>query len=201
MNAVVPKSHKRTVATLAAVVVGMFAFGYALVPLYDVFCEITGIGGKTGRTTAEAVAVDPVDTSRLITVQFMGTEAVGLPWEFGPITRSVKVHPGAVADATYFARNLSSRAVTGQAVPSVAPQRAARHFKKTECFCFVNQLLEPGERKEMPIRFVVDRDVPANVDTITLSYSFFNADKFAEDRPEDRVKDAVTGADPAPKGG
>ena len=174
-------SNQRMVLKLAGVVLAMFAFGYALVPLYDVFCEITGIGGKTGRTTASAAAVEPVDKSRLITVQFTGTRTVGLPWDFGPVTRTVKLHPGEIGEATYFAKNLSTRRVVGQAVPSVAPQRAARHFKKTECFCFVNQPLEAGERKEMPIRFVVDRDVPANVDTITLSYAFFNADKFAED--------------------
>lgn len=166
---------------LGIAVVGMFAFGYALVPLYDVFCEITGIGGKTGRATAEAAAVAPVDRSRTIKVQFTATSAVGLPWDFGPVTTELELHPGEIGDAVYFALNRSSRRMTGQAVPSVAPQKAAKYFKKTECFCFRNQPLDSGERKEMPIRFIVDRDVPEDVHVITLSYSFFNADKFAGD--------------------
>lgn len=174
-------TNKPLLFKLGIAVVAMFAFGYALVPLYEVFCEITGIGGKTGREDVAVAAVAPVDESRMITVQFTSTSAVGLPWDFGPITQTVKLHPGEVGDAIYFALNRSSRRMVGQAVPSVAPQKAAKHFKKTECFCFRNQPLDSGERKEMPIRFIVDRDLPKDVTTITLSYSFFNADKFADD--------------------
>jgi len=152
----------------------MFGFGYALVPLYDVFCEITGLGGKTG--VAEESRVENVaDTSRELTVEFLGTVSSGLPWEFRPTTKKMKIHPGRVYETTYFARNLADRATTGRAVPSVAPGAAGTYFRKTECFCFSEQRFGPGEGREMPVRFVVDRDLPADIRTISLSYTFFDA--------------------------
>lgn len=185
------KTRNRMVFKLGLVVVGMFAFGYALVPLYEVFCDITGIGGKTGRVDPTVAAVASVDESRLITIEFTATSTVGLPWDFAPLTKTMKLHPGEVGDALYYALNRSQRRIVGQAVPSVAPQRAAKYFKKSECFCFRNQPLDGGERKEMPLRFIVDRDLPKDVRTITLSYSFFNADKFAEE-DDATVSDAAT---------
>lgn len=178
-------TNKRLVALLGCMVVGMFAFGYALGPLYDVLCEITGLGGKTGVISEQKAREGKVAQDRLVTVQFVGTVTAGLPWNFTPTVHSVKVNPGQAVDASFIAENRSSRAVVGQAVPSVAPQEAARHFKKTECFCFVQQTLAAGEEKEMPLRFLVDADLPAHVTTITLSYSFFNADKFAPSEGED----------------
>jgi cytochrome c oxidase assembly protein subunit 11 len=127
-----------------------------------------------------------VDENRWITVQFTSHTATGLPWEFQPVTRTVKVRPGAVTDAVYVARNKSSYPFFGRATYSVAPAIAAVHFKKTECFCFTNQLLNGGERREMPVRFVVERAIPEDVATITLSYSFFNAEKYLS--PEDKAK-------------
>lgn len=166
---------RRTGVKLALVALGMFAFGYALVPLYDVICEVTGLNGKTGR--AEATVTTVPDTERWVTVEFTGSSQGGLPWEFRPQQSSMRVHPGAVAVAYYLARNSAGETITGQAVPSVAPNKAAVHFKKIECFCFTQQTLKADETRLMPVRFVVGTDLPKDVHTVTLSYAFFNSDK------------------------
>ena len=168
------RSNRRTALRLVVVVVAMFGFGYALVPLYDVLCEITGLGGRTGVVAADALD-DGVDRHRTVQVQFLGTVNSRLPWEFRPSVASMEVHPGQVYETTYFARNLSTAAVTGQARPSVAPSVASLHFNKTECFCFVEQTLAPGEARDMPVRFVLSRDLPPEIATVTLSYTFFNS--------------------------
>lgn len=160
---------------LLVVAVAMFGFGYALVPLYDVFCEITGINGKTKRSTIQQAA--KVDTSRWITVEFTGHTDSNLAWEFRPLQNKMRVHPGQVVIAKYVARNTSGKTNTGRAVPSVSPSKAAGHFKKIECFCFTEQQLKAGEQKEMPVQFYVDTDVPEEVDKITLSYAFFNTNR------------------------
>ena len=170
------RANRRTASRLAVVVLAMFGFGYALVPLYDILCEVTGLGGRTG--VVEANALDrTVDTSRLVKVQFLGTVNSRLPWEFRPTVATMRVHPGKVYEATYFARNLSDQSTVGQARPSVAPTIASLHFNKTECFCFVNQAFEAGEAREMPVRFVLDRKLPKGVEEVTLSYTFFNVDE------------------------
>lgn len=171
------RANRRVGLKLAGVALGMFVFGYALVPLYDVFCDVTGLNGKTGR--AEATASDTIDQDRWVTVEFTGNSMSGLPWEFQPLQKSVRVHPGEVAVAYYEARNTVSEAITGQAVPSVAPNKAATYFKKIECFCFSQQQLKAGEQKVMPVRFVVSADLPKEVGTVTLSYAFFNADQIS----------------------
>jgi cytochrome c oxidase assembly protein subunit 11 len=153
----------------------MFGFGYALVPLYDLLCDITGINGKVAR--AEASIARDVGESRTVTVEFMGNAMVGLPWEFKPITKKMDVHVGRLTEAKYFVRNLTNDTIVGQAIPSVAPGVAAAKFKKIECFCFSQQTLKPGEAREMPVRFVVEKDLDSAVHTITLSYAFFNTDK------------------------
>lgn len=158
----------------------MFGFGYALVPLYDVLCQITGIGGKTGTVAAAEARAQAVDTTRWITVEFTGNTAAGLPWEFGPEVKKLRVHPGEIAEAQFFARNISGARTVGQAVPSVTPARAARYFKKTECFCFSHQALEADETRQMPVRFVVETDLPEDIRTITLSYAFYDSAKYAE---------------------
>jgi cytochrome c oxidase assembly protein subunit 11 len=171
------RANRRTVTKAAIVALAMFGFGFALVPLYDVFCDITGLGGRTGRV--EASAVGKVDTSRKVTVEFTGNAASGLPWEFRPLIKRLEVHPGEVVEVKYYVRNTASEALVGQAVPSVAPGRAAADFNKVECFCFTQQRLEPGESREMPVRFVVSTTLLDDVRTITLSYAFFNADKMS----------------------
>ncbi|MEE8387606.1 MAG: cytochrome c oxidase assembly protein [Acidiferrobacterales bacterium] len=168
-------ANRRTMRKLFFMAVAMFGFGYALVPLYDVFCELTGINGKTRRGTIEQAA--KVDTSRWITVEFTGHTNSSLAWEFRPLQSKMRVHPGQVVIAKYIARNISGVLVTGRAIPSVSPSRAAKHFKKIECFCFTEQTLRAGEEKEMPVQFYVDTKVPEEVDTITLSYAFSKVSK------------------------
>lgn len=169
------RANRRVGLKLAGVALGMFVFGYALVPLYDVFCDVTGLNGKTGR--AEAMVKETVDESRWVTVEFTGNSMSGLPWEFRALQHSMRVHPGEVAVAYYEVRNTAAETIVGQAVPSVAPNKAATHFKKIECFCFSQQQLAANEYKKMPVRFVVSTDLPKEVGTVTLSYAFFNADQ------------------------
>lgn len=170
----------RSFVRVAAVAVAMFGFGYLLVPLYDVFCEITGLNGKTGRLEEAAVAdrYEP-DLTREIKVQFVANNNLGMPWEFGPSVATMTVHPGKVYATTFLARNPTSRDMIGQAVPSVAPGRASRYFNKTECFCFNQQPLAAGETKEMPLRFIVDPNLPRDVTTLTLAYTVFDVTRVA----------------------
>ncbi len=170
-------ANRRLALKLAGVTLAMFAFGYALSPMYDVMCKAFGINGKTGRTDAQTVAAQPVDMSRTVTVEFTGLATSGLPWEFKPLTKKMDLHPGETHEVKYLVRNLAKEEITGQAIPSVTPGESAPHFKKIECFCFTRQTLKPGETREMPVRFVVDAGLDRDVQTITLSYSFFNIDK------------------------
>ncbi len=165
----------RLVRRLCVLVAAMFGFGYALVPLYNVFCEITGLNGKTGRLSADAAATMVEDSSRLITVEFVTSVNSGFPWQFRPLVTSVKVHPGVETNVDFEVINQSTDATIGQAVPSVAPSEAARYFSKTECFCFTEQTLVAGETKRMPVRFVVNPKLPGHIDTLTLGYTFFRA--------------------------
>ena len=169
------EKNRRTTRTLVLAALAMFGFGFALVPLYDVFCEITGLNGKTGGAVAEMPAATP-DTSRWVTVEFTGSVSQGMPWEFRPLQKKLRVHPGQVTVAQYYVRNTTDETIVGRAVPSVAPGLAAAHFKKIECFCFSEQTLKPGEAREMPVRFTVAPELAATIGTVTLSYTFFNAD-------------------------
>jgi cytochrome c oxidase assembly protein subunit 11 len=168
-------ANRRVVKRLGIAAVAMFGFGFAMVPLYDVFCDITGINGKTGRIEQEVALSQEVDEERLVTVEFLAIVNSKLPWEFRPMIRRIKVHPGEVTEVNYFARNKTDRLVAGQAIPSLAPGLAAKYFNKTECFCFSRQTLQPGESKEMPLRFVVDPQLPEEIRTVSLSYTFFPA--------------------------
>jgi cytochrome c oxidase assembly protein subunit 11 len=161
------------VLKLCAAVVGMFAFGFALVPLYDVFCEVAGLNGKTSNEAYQAVEVK-IDESRTITVQFVAQNNDGMTWAFEPSDRMVKVHPGAATNTTFYAKNPSSKKMVAQAIPSVSPGRAAEYFHKTECFCFNQQTLAGGEEIDMPLQFIVDQDLPKDINTITLSYTIFD---------------------------
>ena len=172
--------YKVLVSKLLVVTLCMFAFGYALVPLYDLFCEVTGIGGKTGRVEQVVADREQVVTDRLVTVEFTSVTTTGIPWEFKAKVNKLDVHPGEINEIIYSATNKSSRTVVGQAIPSVTPGLAGKYFNKTECFCFTQQTLQGNEQKDMPVRFIIDPDLPDDVHTITLSYSFFNAEKYAE---------------------
>ncbi len=172
-------ANRRLALKLAAVTLAMFGFGYALSPMYDAMCKALGINGKTGRTDAQTVAAQPVDVTRTVTVEFTGLAISGLPWEFKPLVKKLELHPGETREVKYLVRNLAKEEITGQAIPSVTPGETAPHFKKIECFCFTRQTLKPGETREMPVRFVVDAGLDKGVQTITLSYSFFNIDKLS----------------------
>ena len=159
---------------LAFMAVAMFGFGFALVPLYNVFCDITGLNGKTGRIQVSALE-QSIDPSRLVTVEFLTMVNSRLNWEFEPLVQRMQVHPGQLYTAEFFARNLSEQRTVGQAVPSISPGIAGQYFNKTECFCFSQQVFEAGEKRQMPVRFVVDSGLPSDIKTLTLSYTFFNS--------------------------
>jgi cytochrome c oxidase assembly protein subunit 11 len=164
----------------------MFGFGYSLVPLYNVFCEVTGLNGKTGElSAAEAAALRP-DLEREVTVEFVTSVSAGLPWRFSAPAQKVVVHPGVVTAVEFAIVNDGGRDMVGQAIPSVAPATAARYFSKTECFCFTQQPLVAGQLKKMPVRFVVDPKLPVDVQTVTLGYTFFEAVPGAADNNETR---------------
>ncbi|HVY64933.1 MAG TPA: cytochrome c oxidase assembly protein [Gammaproteobacteria bacterium] len=151
----------------------MFGFGFALVPLYSVFCVLTGFGGRTAN--AAAVVVEKPDPSRVVRVEFLGSVVRGSDWDFQPDVSHMDLHPGQLYETHFLARNLLDRAVVGQAVPSIAPGEAARYFHKTECFCFTSQHFEPHEERELKVAFLVAPELPADVDTLTLSYTYFSA--------------------------
>ncbi len=165
----------RIATKLAVFALAMFGFGYALVPLYDVLCDVTGLNGKTGEITAEAVNDLVVDYDRTVTVEFDTNVNSELPWQFEALDKKLVVHPGEVTEAVFVAVNTAATAVTGQAIPSVSPSQASLYFNKAECFCFTQQTLAAHERKEMLVRFVVEADLPKKISTLTLSYTFFVA--------------------------
>ena len=175
-------NNLRMVGKLVVVTAGMFAFGYALVPLYQAICEMTGInilslserqvpGGGTARRDVKIPGNSQIDLNRTITVEFDANSRG--PWEFKPAQRSVQVHPGQLTTVMYEFRNVQDRRMAAQAIPSYAPRQAAAHFNKLECFCFQQYVLEPGERRQWPVAFVIDPKLSRDVTTITLSYTFF----------------------------
>ncbi|WP_085299992.1 cytochrome c oxidase assembly protein [Cognaticolwellia mytili] len=166
-------SVKKTVKKLMLIVFGMFGFGFAMVPLYDVFCDITGLNGKPSNVAATYNAAT-IDTERTITVQFLTRTAKGIPWKFEPMMNEIKVHPGERKTVKFYAKNESVNDIVGQAVPSVSPGRAAVYFQKIECFCFNSQPLKATEDVEMGLQFYVDLDLPDDVSTITLSYTLYD---------------------------
>jgi len=169
MNSRAP--NRRLVTRLLLAVVVMFAFGFALVPLYDVMCKAFGINGKTAGQYEGSQVVDP---TREVRVQFLPTNNADMVWDFYSKAAEVTVHPGAVTEMIFVARNPTNHAMSAQAVPSISPSEAASYFHKTECFCFTQQVLDPGERIEMPVRFIVDRDLPKDIKHLTLAYTLFD---------------------------
>ncbi len=163
---------RRLIGRLLVLVVAMFAFGFALVPIYDVMCDAFGINGKPSGNAYRGSQV--VDEARQVRVQFLATNSADMGWEFHPKADELVLSPGAVGEMLFVARNPSDRPMTAQAIPSIAPSEAAAYFHKTECFCFTQQMLQPGERIEMPVRFIVDRDLPRDVHHLTLAYTLFD---------------------------
>jgi cytochrome c oxidase assembly protein subunit 11 len=170
-----PQTDSRTAGLprLIGVVVAVFILTFSLVPLYRLACEkVFGIR-LDNRPSQSQLSAAPAASARLVTVEFDGAVNSRLPWAFQPQVQRMQVTPGQLYDAQFLARNEGKRAIVGNAVPSVAPARASQYFIKTECFCFTAQTLDPGESRQMPVRFMLDPDLPADVSTVTLSYTFF----------------------------
>lgn len=180
------RRNRRTALRLALIVILMFGFGFALVPLYDVFCYVTGLNGKTQRT-ATTTAATLVEADRAVVIEFVTNTGPDLPWRFSADQVRSTVHPGALNDAVFTVHNDSTSAISAQAIPSVAPGLAARYLVKTECFCFARQTLQPGETKSLPVRFFIDPKLPRDVPVVTLSYTFFSIPEriAGRDQPSD----------------
>lgn len=158
---------------LVAVTAGMFGFGFALVPLYDMLCDAIGLNGKVEMRAADTTGA-AVDLERTVTVEFVTTVNGGRLWQFHAEKPSIEVHPGQLYTVNFLATNTETHALVAQAVPQVSPWDAAKHLKKTECFCFNNQPFTAGEQKTMPVVFMLDPELPKHVDRVTLSYTFFD---------------------------
>ena len=179
--------QRKHTALLLLLATGMFGFAFALVPLYNLFCEITGLNGKTsGQVAYSESSSQPLE--REVTVEFLAHVGRGMPWEFRPMQKRLRVRLGEVNEARYYARNFASQTVTGQAVPSVTPGLASRYLHKIECFCFTQQTLGAGEEMEMPVQFYMADDLPAEVNTLTLSYTLFPV-------PAAQTADAISDGD------
>jgi len=172
MDEALKRENRRLTVKLLLMVAAATGFAFALVPFYDLLCKVTGLNGKTGAAVQIAQA-SKVDTERWVTVEFTSTVMPGISWEFRPAQTRMRVHPGAVTQVSYLAKNPTNQAMAGQAVPSVSPGWAAQHFNKISCFCFQRQVLKPGESKEMPLVFFVSPELPAEVQEISLSYTLF----------------------------
>ncbi len=157
--------------------IGMFAFGFALVPLYNLVCSVAGINGIATSSTRAELVLTETDVNRLVTVEFDSTLNAGLPWKIEKPKGKLKVHPGDLHNISYRATNLSEKTIQVQAIPGITPWQATEYFNKTECFCFETQTLGPGESRDMNLQFVVDRELPDKYRTITLSYTFMNTDR------------------------
>ena len=163
---------------LSLLAVVMFGFAFALVPLYYVFCEITGIRYEI-KSAVEGNVEENVDPSRVVDIEFIANRNAGAAWEFEPQQATMQVHPGKLYEISYFARNLAEWDVVGQAAPDIKPALATKHFQKIECFCFTPQRFAAREEKDMPVRFIIDPSLPAHVDTITVSYTLYVAEQLA----------------------
>ena len=171
--------NKKLAWRLSMIVFVGLAFSFAIAPLYDVVCKKIGLNGKADSSATVFDKNIVIDKDRWVTVIFTGNSMPGLGWSFYPTATSIRVHPGEIKLATYVAKNNATENVVGIAVPSVTPELAALYFKKIECFCFKQQGLKPAESKEMPLRFYVSPDLPKDVNTVTLSYAFYNTSQKA----------------------
>lgn len=166
-------NQRKLLTGLVATAFGMFGFGFALVPLYDVFCQVTGINGKPTNAPAE-VTQDSVDESRWVDVEFVAHVHPDMPWVFKPKVHRIRVHPGEMKQVNFYAENQKNQYIVGQAIPSITPGQAAVYFHKTECFCFNQQQLAPLSKVDMPLVFYIDTALPKEINTLTLSYTLYN---------------------------
>jgi cytochrome c oxidase assembly protein subunit 11 len=168
------KANRQLTIKLLTIACASFAFGFALVPLYSVLCNITGFGDQTRLQVAARVVENP-DDARTVTVDFIAELPSVGKWEFRPVVASMQVHPGRLYSTSFIAHNLTGQDTVAQAVPNISPGKAAAWFRKTECFCFTPQSFKRGEQRSMPVRFIVDRAIPPYVDRIVLSYVFYDS--------------------------
>jgi cytochrome c oxidase assembly protein subunit 11 len=168
------RANRRLTRQLWLFAAGSLAFGFALVPLYDVLCEVTGYGDRSKLLESAAVTEAP-DETRTVTVELISTAPTFGTWEFRPFTAQLEVHPGRLYEAKFFARNLRAQPVTAQAIPSIAPLQATQYFRKTDCFCFTPQAFEAEQARELTVRFIIDPRLPAHIDRLTLGYAMYDA--------------------------
>ena len=171
------RRNRVLVTKLGVVVLAMFGFGYALVPFYEKICEVTGLRNID---RPDAAANTQVDATRLVRIEF-DTNLRNLPWKFRAVELATDTHPGAVTQVMFEVVNTTDHPVTGQAIPSYGPPNAAQYFRKLDCFCFARQTLAAGERRQMPVVFIVDPALPKDLTTITLSYTFFAVEGLGSD--------------------
>jgi cytochrome c oxidase assembly protein subunit 11 len=167
------RANRKLVRGLLIMTAGAFAFGWALIPLYDVLCRAAGIGNAEAKSGKSAVR-EAIDPNREITIEFLAEPASVGSFDFRPRVASMRIHPGKLYDTLFYAKNLTQSASVAQAVPSISPSGTAKYFHKTECFCFSPQKFAAGEGRDMPVRFIVDPQLPDNVDKLTLAYTFYD---------------------------
>ncbi|MBV8909466.1 MAG: cytochrome c oxidase assembly protein [Gammaproteobacteria bacterium] len=167
------RANRNMTWKLLCIAAGSFGFGFALVPLYNVLCSVTGYGDQT-KLLQRVTAIEHPDPSRTVTVEFLADVASAGTFVFRPVVRTVQVHPGQLFTAQFYAKNLSGRDTVAQAVPNIAPSEVAAYFHKTECFCFSPQHFALNEGREMPVRFIIDPALPSHIDLITLAYTFYD---------------------------
>jgi cytochrome c oxidase assembly protein subunit 11 len=180
MDPIDPKkpANRKLVRALLIMTAGSFAFGWALVPLYDVLCRAAGIGNAEAKA-GKSVVQEAIDPNREVTIEFIAEPASVGSFDFRPKVASMRVHPGKLYDAEFYAKNLTDEAAVAQAVPSISPTGTARYFHKTECFCFSPQKFTAGEGRELPVRFIVDPGLPSTVDKLTLAYTIYDTTQSA----------------------
>jgi cytochrome c oxidase assembly protein subunit 11 len=168
------RNHRSLTRRLWLFAGGSFAFGFALVPLYDVLCDVTGYGNRSRLAEASEVTEAPV-ADRLVTVEFISTAPTVGEWDFSPEVGSIQVQPGKLYEARFQTQNLRAHPVTAQAIPSISPLQATQYFQKTECFCFTPQAFEANQSREFTVRFIVDPGLPRSIDRLTLGYAMYDA--------------------------
>ncbi len=171
---------RRSILELGLLTVVMFGFGFGFAPLYKALCQITNLNGRDKGMLVASTMVAKPDLSRSVTLQLLSVVNGGREWDFRPLQSQVSVHPGEFITINFVAENLLDHDVIGQAVPAVTPTKAAKHVKKTECFCFTQQAFKAHEKKIMPVRLMLDPDLPKDVGTVTLSYTFFDVTELAQ---------------------
>ena len=171
-------ANRKLIKALLIMTAGSFAFGWALVPLYDVLCRAAGIGNAEAKA-GKSVVQEAVDPNREVTIEFIAEPASVGSFDFRPKVASMRIHPGKLYDVDFYAKNLTDQASVAQAVPSISPTGTARYFHKTQCFCFSPQKFAAAEGRDMPVRFIVDPQLPANVDKLTLAYTIYDTTQSA----------------------